>query len=331
MPGIAANIEEYADAIRRGSRRHLARAITWCESGRVDHQTWTRLLLKELGEPSTPAVRVGISGVPGAGKSTFINAFGCMLLDKGHRVAVLAVDPSSPKTGGSVLGDRTRMADLAAQPGAFIRPSPTSGHLGGVARATREAMAISEAAGFDVILVETVGVGQSEVAVADMVDTFLLLAMSRSGDQLQGIKRGILELADVVAINKADGDNEVPAKKAAVELRGALRMLRTAAGDEPPPVMTCSAKTRDNLDKVWAAIDAHHTGIREAGLLQTRRVAQYKRWLWSLIEHQVVLDLYNDERVMELAAQVEKDLMEGRVSAAEGADRIIETFRHTGR
>lgn len=327
MAKLAASVPEYAAAIQRGSRRHLARAITWCESARADHQAWTRQLLIELGSVNPPAIRVGISGVPGAGKSTFINAFGMMLLEAGHRVAVLAVDPTSPKTGGSVLGDRTRMIDLANRPGAFIRPSPTSGHLGGVARATREAMVMVESAGYDVVLVETVGVGQSEVAVADMVDSFVLLGLSRSGDQLQGIKRGILELADLVAINKADGPHEVDAKKAMVELRGALRMLRSGQDDAPPTVLTCSALTKAGLPKIWEVLQERHAQLTAAGLLQARRAAQHKRWLWALVENDVLAALHADPQVQALTPQVEEGVMSGRLSAADGAQQIMQAFR----
>jgi len=238
--GPALDVAALAAAVREGSRQHIARAITLLESRREDHRVQARALLTELAADTGRSVRVGISGVPGAGKSTFINAMGVRLIERGHRVAVVAVDPSSRRTGGSILGDRTRMADLAASEGAFVRPSPSGRQLGGVARATRESMLVLEAAGYDVVIVETVGVGQNEVAVAEMVDTFLLLTLARAGDQLQGIKRGILELADVIAVNKADGDGDLPARSAARDLSAALRLV-IPKGTRRPPVLTCSA------------------------------------------------------------------------------------------
>src|SRR5690606_7851308 len=235
--------------VRAAARVWVARAPALVESTRRDHMAMAQELLVELTPLTGNAKRVGISGVPGVGKSTFIDAFGTLLTGKGHRVAVLAVDPSSTRTGGSILGDKTRMSRLAADPDAFIRPSPSAGTLGGVAKATREAMVVVEAAGYDVVLVETVGVGQSETAVADMVDTFLLLTLARTGDQLQGIKKGVLELADVIAVNKADGEHAMAARRAARELAGALRMLRS--GDATPPVLTCSGLNGDGLEEVW--------------------------------------------------------------------------------
>ena len=221
------SVLDLATGVRDRSRAHIARAITLVESSRPDHREQARALLAELAPQTGSAVRVGVSGIPGAGKSTFIDALGTRLVERGHRVAVVAVDPSSSRTGGSVLGDRTRMARLTASEDAFVRPSPSGSHLGGVARATRESMLVLEAAGFDVVLVETVGVGQSEVAVAEMVDTFLMLALARGGDQLQGIKRGILEMADVIAVNKADGEHAGDARVAARELSGAMRLMNS--------------------------------------------------------------------------------------------------------
>ena len=239
----AVDVAALAEAVRSGSRAHIARAITLGESSRADPREAAAALIRELTASTGSAVRVGISGVPGAGKSTFIDAMGCRLLDRGSRVAVVAVDPSSRRTGGSILGDRTRMAAFASREGAFVRPSPSGRHLGGVARATRESMLVLEAAGYDVLIVETVGVGQNEIAVSEMVDTFLLLTLARAGDQLQGIKRGILELADVIAVNKADGDGEGPARVAARELAGAMRLMMPGAATRRPPVLTCSALT----------------------------------------------------------------------------------------
>ena len=267
------SVADLARGVRERSRAHIARAITLVESSRPDHRERARELLALLAPDTGQGMRVGISGIPGAGKSTFIDALGTRLIERGHRVAVVAVDPSSARTGGSVLGDRTRMAQLTASEDAFVRPSPSGAHLGGVARATREGMLVLEAAGFDVVLVETVGVGQSEVAVAEMVDTFLLLALARGGDQLQGIKRGILEMADVIAVNKADGEHAGDARVAARELSGAMRLMNSDPDARRPPVLTCSAQTGDGLDDVWAAVLEHRgphvveavAGLRAAG------------------------------------------------------------------
>lgn len=286
------------------------------------------------GPPTTAApstvtsVRLGISGVPGAGKSTFINALGLRLIEEGHRVAVLAVDPSSARSGGSILGDRTRMGELTTSPDAFVRPSPTGLHLGGVARATRESMIVVEAAGFDVVIVETVGVGQSEVAVAEMVDTFLLLALARAGDQLQGIKRGILEIADVIAVNKADGPHEAEARGTARELAIAMRLLRGGDGERRVPVLTCSALHGDGLDEVWREVLAHrsHLELSVEGGLARRRGEQQLQWLWALLQTELWSTFRGSPAVREAAAGVERDIREQRLSAVEGAGRILEAF-----
>ncbi|WP_029540759.1 methylmalonyl Co-A mutase-associated GTPase MeaB [Serinicoccus profundi] len=286
------------------------------------------------GPPTTAApstvtsVRLGISGVPGAGKSTFINALGLRLIEEGHRVAVLAVDPSSARSGGSILGDRTRMGELTTSPDAFVRPSPTGLHLGGVARATRESMIVVEAAGFDVVIVETVGVGQSEVAVAEMVDTFLLLALARAGDQLQGIKRGILEIADVIAVNKADGPHEAEARGTARELAIAMRLLRGGDGERRVPVLTCSALHGDGLDEVWREVLAHrsHLELSVEGGLARRRGEQQLQWLWALLQTELWSTFRGSPAVREAAAGVEREIREQRLSAVEGAGRILEAF-----
>ena len=245
-------MSQLAADVVAGSRTALSRAITLVESTRADHRLAARALLAAIAEHAGGAVRVGISGTPGVGKSTFIEALGSSLTAAGHRVGVLAVDPSSVRTGGSVLGDKTRMPQLAADPNAYIRPSPTAGTLGGVARATAQTITLLEAGGYDVVLVETVGVGQSETTVAGMVDTFLLLGLARAGDQLQGIKKGVLEIADVVAINKADGEHALAAKAAARELAGALRLVHSGGAGWVPPVLTCSALTGDGVTELWA-------------------------------------------------------------------------------
>ncbi|MFI9597795.1 methylmalonyl Co-A mutase-associated GTPase MeaB [Nonomuraea sp. NPDC052265] len=315
------SLEDYAQGVRAGSRTWIARAITLVESTRPDHMALAQRLLVELTPLSGRARRIGVSGVPGVGKSTFIDALGTYLTGQGHRVAVLAVDPSSTRTGGSILGDKTRMARLSADPAAFIRPSPTSGTLGGVTQATREAMVVVEAAGFDVVLVETVGVGQSETAVADMVDTFLLLTLARTGDQLQGIKKGVLELADVIAVNKADGEHELAARKAARELAGALRMLRSDSG--PPPVLTCSGLTGDGLEGLWRRILAHQDSLD----LAAKRRRQQVQWTWTLVRDRLLAELRHDPEVAAIRAEVEREVLAGELTPALAADRLLSVFR----
>ena len=322
------NVDELLGGIREGSRPHIARAITLVESKLPDHRERTRELLKTLSaNAGTPSVRLGISGVPGAGKSTFTDALGCRLVDAGHKVGVLAVDPSSSKTGGSILGDRTRMGDLASRDNAYIRPSPSGNHLGGVARATRESMLILEGAGFDVIIVETVGVGQSEVAVAGMVDTFLLLALARAGDQLQGIKRGILEMVDVIGINKADGDGEGDARVAAREMRIAMKLISSATEDKIPEVLPCSAYTGMGLDDLWQAILKHREGLEESGGLTARRAQQQVDWLWAMAEEEVRSSLYRSDAVNAVRADLERRIAEGSLSALEGVQQLLGEWR----
>jgi LAO/AO transport system kinase len=276
-------------------------------------------LLVELTPLAGQARRVGVSGVPGVGKSTFVDALGTSLTGQGHKVAVLAVDPSSTRTGGSILGDKTRMARLSVDPAAFIRPSPTSGTLGGVTKATRQAMVVVEAAGFDVVLVETVGVGQSETAVADMVDTFLLLTLARTGDQLQGIKKGVLELADVIAVNKADGEHKMEAKRAARELSGALRLLRSDERVRDIPVLTCSAREGTGLPEIWDRIVEHQEGLRGSGELEARRRRQQVGWTWAMV-------LHAHPGVRKLAPGLEQEVADGSLTPALAAERILEAF-----
>jgi LAO/AO transport system kinase len=309
-----------------GSRAGIARAITLVESSRPDHRRVAQQVLTDLLPSTGKAVRVGITGVPGVGKSTFIDAFGSMLTGLGHKVAVLAVDPSSSRTGGSILGDKTRMQRLAADPAAFIRPSPSSGTLGGVARATREAMVITEAAGYDVVLVETVGVGQSEISVAGMTDTFLLLALARTGDQLQGIKKGVLELADVIAVNKADGPHEQDARVAARELAAALRLLRDPAAAWRTPVLTCSAQQGTGLDQVWADLQRHRAVLESAGELDRRRREQQVSWTWDLVKDQLLARLHDHPGVRAIAAGLEQQVRDGSVTATTAADQILDVF-----
>ncbi len=309
------------DAVRRGDRAALARAITLVESRRPDHQRQAQELLASLLPHTGSAQRIGISGVPGVGKSTFIDAIGTRLTAAGHRVGVLAVDPSSSRTGGSVLGDKTRMVHLASDPAAFVRPSPSSGTLGGVAKATRESLLLLEAAGYDVVLVETVGVGQSEYVVAGMVDTFLFLTLARTGDQLQGIKRGILELADVVAVNKADGEYLDAARLAARELTGALRLLR--GPDRTAPVLTCSAVTGDGLDEVWAAVVAHRAELDRGGALGAKRRGQLVEWTRAMVRDRLLARV---DGVSDVVAAAEEAVLDGTLTPDQAATRIVDAI-----
>ncbi|GHF03904.1 MULTISPECIES: methylmalonyl Co-A mutase-associated GTPase MeaB [Streptomyces] len=319
--------DAYVKGVLDGKRAAVARAITLVESTRADHRAAAQRMLTELLPHTGAARRIGITGVPGVGKSTFIDAFGTMLTGLGHRVAVLAVDPSSGRTGGSILGDKTRMERLAVDPAAFVRPSPSAGTLGGVARATREAMVVMEAAGYDVVLVETVGVGQSETAVAGMVDTFLMLTLARTGDQLQGIKKGVLELADVVAVNKADGPHERDAKAAARELAGALRLLQAPDASWNPPVLTCSAREGTGLDTVWERIEQHRRVLSATGELDGRRRAQQVEWTWSMVRDQLLSELHAHPEVRRLGPDLEQQVREGALPASVAAERLLRAFR----
>lgn len=321
------DIDSYIKGVLDGSRTHIARAITLVESTRPAHRELAQQLLTELLPHSGTARRVGISGVPGVGKSTFIDALGTLLTGLGHRVAVLAVDPSSTRTGGSILGDKTRMERLAVDPAAFVRPSPTSGTLGGVTRATRESIIVMEAAGYDVVLVETVGVGQSETAVANMVDSFLLLTLARTGDQLQGIKKGVLELADLVAVNKADGPHEREAASAARELAGALRLLQPLDAGWTPPVLTCSARENTGLDAVWERLEQHRKVLMTDGRLEAKRRDQQIDWTWSMVRDQLLARVREHPDVRSLAPDVERQVREGTLTATLAAERLLAAFQ----
>ncbi|MEE6163635.1 MULTISPECIES: methylmalonyl Co-A mutase-associated GTPase MeaB [unclassified Mycolicibacterium] len=321
---MAHSVKDLAAAIRAGDRAALARAITRVESTRADHRDQAQQLLLELMPFAGTAMHVGITGVPGVGKSTTIEALGMHLIEAGHRVAVLAVDPSSTRTGGSILGDKTRMARLAVHPDAYIRPSPTSGTLGGVAKATRETIVLLEAAGYDVILVETVGVGQSEVAVANMVDTFVFLTLARTGDQLQGIKKGVLELADVIVVNKADGDHAVEAKQAARELTGAIRLIYPRESLWRPPVLTMSALTGDGLAELWDTVLKHRQVLSEAGEFDKRRREQQVDWTWSMVRDAVLDRLLSNPQVRSIRAEVERQVREGELTPALAAQQILD-------
>jgi LAO/AO transport system kinase len=319
----AIDVEKLAGEVRAGSRRALAKAITLVESTRADHQRAAQRMLEILLPATGRAARVGVSGVPGVGKSTFIEAFGLHLIGRGKRVAVLAVDPSSARYGGSILGDKTRMPRLAVAPEAFIRPSPSAGSLGGVARRTREAVLVCEAAGHDVVLVETVGVGQSEVAVASMVDFFLVLMLAGAGDELQGIKKGILEIADAIAINKADGDNVAHAERAAAEYQGALRLFRHTTPTWDPPVMTISGLEARGMDALWATIEDHRARLTASGELDARRREQQQAWLWSMLDDGLKRHFLELPAVKQLLPTLENDVRRGRITPTEAARRLL--------
>lgn len=321
------SLDELVDGVVGGDRTVLARAITVVESTREDHRELAGELLARLLPHIGGARRVGVTGVPGVGKSTFIDQFGVNLTAAGHRVAVLAVDPTSRRTGGSILGDKTRMERLANDPNAFIRPSPAGATLGGVTRTSREVMVLCEAAGYDVVLVETVGVGQSETMVAEMVDFFLVLMLSGAGDELQGIKKGILELADAVAVNKADGDNVQRAMRAAADYRHALRLTTPASAVWSPPVLTCSALANDGLVEIWEQIELHRTRLEASGELAAKRSGQQLRWMWSMVEERLLADLHADPHVRAAIAEVEPAVHEGRLPAPVAADRILSSYR----
>jgi LAO/AO transport system kinase len=322
----AIDMARLAGAIRAGERAVLARAITLIESKRPDHQHQARLLVQNLLPDTGKAMRVGITGAPGVGKSTTIDAFGTYLTGHGHGVAVLAVDPSSARTGGSILGDKTRMARLSTDPKAFIRPSPAAGTLGGVAAKTRETMLLCEAAGFDVILVETVGTGQSETAVADMTDFFLALMLPGAGDELQGIKKGLVELADMIAVNKADGDNIRRAKAAAGEYRAALHILTPRVPEWQPPVVTYSALTGDGIADIWDSIVAHREKLLATGAFAARRREQQVKWMWALFDDRLRGRILSDPKLRGRLPQIERAVAEGRLSPALAVDDIVGTL-----
>jgi len=317
-------VSDLAAAVRNGDRAALPRAITLIESTRPDHRAQAQQLLLALMPEAGSGMHVGITGVPGVGKSTAIEALGMYLIERGHRVAVLAVDPSSTRTGGSILGDKTRMARLAMHPDAYIRPSPTSGTLGGVAKATRETIVLLEAAGFEVILVETVGVGQSEVTVANMVDTFVFLTLARTGDQLQGIKKGVLELADIVVVNKADGEHAAEAKAAARELTGAMRLIHPRETLWRPPVLTMSALHGTGLAELWDTVLKHRQVLTDAGEFEARRRAQQVDWTWSMVRDTVLDRVLSHPAVKKIRAEVERQVRDGELTPALAAQQILD-------
>ncbi len=317
------DVQSYVDGVRDGNRAILARTITLIESENPKHAELAQEVLEALLPDTGGAYRVGISGVPGAGKSTFIDALGTMLTSRGHQVAVLAVDPTSSVTGGSILGDKTRMPALSVDPKAFIRPSPTSGTLGGVTRKTRETILVCEAAGFDVVLVETVGVGQSETIVADMVDFFLVLMIAGAGDELQGIKRGIMEVADMLAINKADGDNLARATRAQASYQSALRLMRPHS---EPPVVTCSALEKTGLEELWALAVDRRKRLEADGAFQQRRQEQQVRWMWDMVDDGLRRALRGDKELRALLDLLEKGVAAGTAAPSAAATQILRQF-----
>jgi LAO/AO transport system kinase len=322
--------EFYVDGVLAGNRRILAKTITLVESTREEHQELAMEILDRLMPHTGQAVRLGITGVPGVGKSTFIEAFGMQRIVDGRRLAVLAVDPSSSRSGGSILADKTRMERLSTERNAFIRPSPSGGTLGGVARKTRETMLVCEAAGFDLIIVETVGVGQSETAVAGMVDFFLVLMIAGAGDELQGIKKGVLELADAVVINKADGDNRRAADVARRQYENALHLLMPASPNWQVPVMTCSAKTGDGLAAIWETVGDHRERLTASRELAAKRRDQALAWMWSLIEEGLRTRFRRHPEVSRQLPRVKREVAAGRLSATQAAQLLLFSLDNTG-
>jgi LAO/AO transport system kinase len=316
-----------ADAVRGGDRRALAQAITLMESTRADHRVRAEALLDMLLPHTGRAVRIGISGAPGVGKSTFIEALGLHLLDAGRRVAVMAVDPSSKRGGGAILGDKTRMAELARAPEAFIRPSPAGGTLGGVARRTREAMLVVEAAGYDIVLVETVGVGQSETAVHDMVDMFVLLLAPGAGDELQGIKRGIVELADLLVVTKADGDLANAAGRAAADYHSALQLLRPADPEWRPEVIQVSSTEGRGIDRVWDAVERYRAALEDSGGITRRRADQARAWMWREVSESLLAAFGAHPAASAMAEGFENRVAAGEITPSKAAQALIAAFR----
>jgi len=323
---VKLDLDAYVEGVRTQRRAVLGRALTLVESDLRRHRELAQDLLARLLPDTGGAIRVGITGVPGVGKSTFIDALGMHLLEAGRRVAVLAVDPTSGRSGGSILGDKTRMARLSRDPRAFVRPSPSQGALGGVARKTRESILVCEAGGYDVVLVETVGVGQSETEVAAMVDCFLVLMLPNAGDELQGIKRGIVELADLIAINKADGDAKPAAERARKQYEGALRYLTPIHPEWSPEVRCVSALTGDGVPGLWARVEAHRSALEETGALERMRADQAAQWMWRAVEHELSSRLRSHPEVAALAPSLEAAVRDGTTPPTQAAARLLARF-----
>lgn len=321
------NIQQLAAGVRSGHIRPLAKAITLIESRNPDHSATAANLLDTLMPSSGNSIRIGISGVPGAGKSTFIEALGLHLVEKGHKLAILAVDPTSQLSGGSILGDKTRMEMLAREQNAFIRPSPSGDTLGGVARKTRETMLLCEAAGYDVIIVETVGVGQSEVTVASMVDFFLLLQIPNAGDELQGIKKGVMEIADAILVNKAEGDNRPKAELARQQYENALHLLRPKSAHWQVPAMLCSALHQEGIDTVWHKILDYVTTMKDHEEFETKRRLQANDWMWNLVQEELKELFRNDKNVSAMIDQVQTGVLNGTTAPGAAARRLLEAFK----
>lgn len=321
------SIEQLEAGVRGGDRALLGRAITLVESHRDDHREQAQELLRRLLPATGGARRVGITGVPGVGKSTFLESFGMARVVAGQRVAVLAIDPSSSVTGGSILGDKTRMPELSSHPSAFVRPSPSGGSLGGVARKTRETLLLLEAAAYDAIFVETVGVGQSETVVAEMVDTVLLLLSPAGGDELQGIKRGILEVVDVLAVNKADGDHLAAARRARQQYLSALKVVRPTDAGWRPPVLLTSGLEGSGLDALWQSLEDHRTHLEQSGTLAERRRRQQRQWMWSLVEEELLTSFRRHPEVRARLAELEAQVEKGELPPTLAASRLLAAFR----
>jgi len=332
VPSSAAQARDEAlaiqcEAVRAGERRAVAKTITLLESTRPDLSAEGQAILERLVPLTGRARRIGITGAPGVGKSTFIEALGLELLAAGHRVAVLAIDPTSPVTGGSILGDKTRMERLAQDERAFIRPSPSGGSLGGVAHHTREAMLVCEAAGYDVVVVETVGIGQSEVAVASMVDSFVVLLQPGAGDELQGLKKGVIELADLLAVNKADGEGRAAAEQTRAEYAHALELLRVSGSGWRPPVLCLSAHTGEGIAEFWAAVRAHQTALQASGELALKRKSQARSWMWSLVEEGLRESFRSNPAVAQLIPGLEREVEDQKSTPAAAARALLAAFR----
>ncbi|MEO1269784.1 MAG: methylmalonyl Co-A mutase-associated GTPase MeaB [Myxococcota bacterium] len=323
------SVQDHVHGVLEHDRAVLARTITLIESNHPDHRHKAQQVLVELLPHTGHAHRVGITGVPGVGKSTLIERLGLHLLEQGHRLAVLAIDPTSALRGGSILGDKTRMSRLSMDHRAFIRPSPTQGSLGGVHRKTRETMLVCEAAGFDVVMVETVGVGQSEIKVADMVDTYVVLMLAGAGDELQGIKKGILEVADLIAVNKADGDNMTAARRARRDYTNALRFIHARSPHWSPPVLTCSGLNGHNLDRLWDTVQQHRTTLEQSGEFEARRRQQRLQWMWALVEHELMMRFKQHPHVQRQLSELQHGVLNDHITPTLAAERLLGAFGWT--